>query len=91
MEINKPKFFKYLLEGGGDKNLELKEGELNAKKEEKRKQIEEIRQKVERKKREIKYLKTEMDRIEEEISKVEAMDEGPSHNSKNHFKDKHLK
>jgi hypothetical protein len=42
LEINKPKFFKYLLEGGGDKNLELKKGELNAKKEEKKKQIEEI-------------------------------------------------
>ena len=91
LEINKPKFFKYLLEGGGDKNLELKKGELNAKKEEKRKQIEEIHQKVERKRREIKYLKAEMDRIEEEISKIQTIDEGPSYSSKNQFKDKHLK
>jgi hypothetical protein len=32
-----------------------------------------------------------MDRIEDEISKVQTMDEGPSHNSKNLFKGKHLK
>ena len=91
LEINKPKFFKYLLERGGDNNQELQQGKLNEKKKEKRKEIEEIRQKVDRKKREIKYLKAEMDRIEEEISKIQTIDEGLSQNSKNHFNTKYSK
>ncbi len=94
LEINKPKYFKYLIEGNGDKKQEKLDGQLNEKKEEKRKQIEEIRNKIERKKREIKNLKAEMDRIEEEIKKTESMqsiDEYPSQNSQNNFISKHSK
>lgn len=74
LEINKPKYFKYLLNGGIDYKNEKQKGQMN-KKEEKLKRIEEIQNKIDRKKREIKNLKAEMDRIEEEIEKVQLKEE----------------
>ena len=83
LEINKPKYFKCLIEGGDEIKSEAKEGILNDEKEVKFKEIEEIRNKLERKKREIKNLKAEMDRIEEELQKAQTLDYGPFNNSQN--------
>lgn len=91
LEINKPKYFKCLIEGGDEIKSEDKERILNDEKEEKIKEIEEIRNKLERKKREIKYLKAEMDRIEEEIHKAQSLDEGTLNNSQNGFLTKNSK
>ena len=83
LEINKPKYFKCLIEGGDEIKSGVQEGIINDEKEEKHKEVEEIRNKLERKKREIKHLKAEMDRIEEEIHKVQSLDENTLVNSQN--------
>lgn len=83
LEINKPKYFKCLIESRDDIKNEPQEGILNEEKEGKSKEIEEIRNKLERKKREMKHLKAEMDRIEEEIHKAQSLDEGHFNNSQN--------
>lgn len=83
LEINKPKYFKCLIEGGDEIKSGAQEGIINDEKEEKHKEVEEIRNKLERKKREIKHLKAEMDRIEEEIHKVQSLDENTLVNSQN--------
>ena len=80
LELNKPKYFKSLVEGGNEYRIESQENQKN---EETIKNIEEIKEKLERKKREIKHLKSEMDRIEEEIKKAQSLDEDTSQNLKN--------
>ena len=74
LEINNPKYFKYLLNGGIKCKKEPQKGIMN-KNEEKMKIIEEMRNKIDRKKREIKNLKAEMDKIEEEIEKSQIIEE----------------
>lgn len=81
LEIHKPQFFKYLVEGKMETIEEMPKGVLDQKKEVKNQKIEEIRNKLENKKRDIKNFKAEMERIEEEIKKVNSLDEGPSQNS----------
>ena len=77
LEINKPKYFKCLVEGGNEYRIESQEDQSN---EETIKNIEEIKEKLESKQREIKHLKSEMDRIEEELKKVPSLDEDSSQN-----------
>ena len=87
LEINKPKYFKCLVEGGGIYTIESQE-----RNEEKIKDIEEMKDKIERKKREIKHLRAEMDRIEEDIKKAHSLDEITSQNqNQNHFETKYSK
>jgi len=83
LEINNPRYFKCIIEGGDEIKSEAQEGIINDEKEEKHKKVEEIRNKLEGKKREIKNLKAEMDRIEEQIQKVQSLDENTLVNSQN--------
>ena len=74
LEINKPKYFKYLVYGVTE-TLESKEGQLNEHNEEYLQKIEDVHDQLERKKREIKNLNAEIERIEEDIKKIQSLEE----------------
>jgi hypothetical protein len=74
LEINKPKYFKYLVYGVTE-TFESKEGQLNEHNEEYMQKIEDVHDQLERKKREIKNLNAEIERIEEDIKKVQSIEE----------------
>jgi hypothetical protein len=74
LEINKPKYFKYLVYGVTE-TIDSKEGQVNEHNEEYMQKIEDVHDQLERKKREIKNLNAEIERIEEDIKKVQSLEE----------------